>query len=448
MHLTRFTGSMMAIIHRLMHDRRGNILMIFAFSLMPLLMATGMGIDYSAAMRIQSRLNAAADAAVLSATSQQMMSQSISSAKNRAKEVFRVTAGTIPGLTIDVDDPTQLSIDVRDTAGNSNQRTATITFKGTSANSFAGILGLATLPVKGAAGSIAKTAPDVDFYILLDTSGSMALPATSAGLKLLTEKTGGCAFACHSTNDAKARDKWGNLVDYYGVAVSYGIPLRSDEAQRAVQSMMSTAASTARSNNANYRAALYTFAAADARANNSFNPRQTLTATLGKISTAVENADTSFYYKNGCPTENFCNDDRDTASSDAFTRMNSIIPAPGNGTKQVLDQPQAVLFVITDGMRDELRPNGKPEVGFDENLCSTIKNRNIRIAVLYTEYLKESLSDNWSKTNVLPNLPKVEPALRNCASNGLYYKVTTDEDISAALNTLLQKAIEASRLTQ
>ncbi len=435
-------------LRQLVDDHRGNAMMIFAFALAPLLMATGMGIDYAGAMRIQNRLNAAADAAVLSATSQQMMSQSTTVAAARAKEVFRTTAGMIPGLSFNIDDPNQFSISVQDVIGASNQRTATVTFAGTSQNSFASIMGIRTLPVKGTAGSMAKTAPDIDFYILLDTSSSMALPATSAGLTLLTSKTGGCAFACHSTNDATALDANGNWSDYYQVAVSYGIPLRSDEAKRAVQNMMQTATATSQQNNAAYRASLYTFAALDSRTNNSFTSLQKITATLSDVATAANKANTSLYYSNNYPTQSFFNNDSDSATSDAFTRMNNIIPNPGNGTKQSGDTPQAMLFVITDGMRDEYRPNGQPEAAIDENLCATIKNRNVKIAVLYTEYLRESLSDQWSRANVLPNLPKVEPALQNCASPGLYYKVTTDDDIAAALSNLFMKAVATSRLTK
>lgn len=432
----------------LAEDRSGNVLMIFAFAMMPLTFATGMAIDYSSAMRIETRLSAAADAAVLAATSQQMMSQSTSDAQARAREVFAVTAGTIPGLTINLADSSQLNIVVSDTAGSVNVRTATVTFAGTSANAFGGVLGLSTLPVNGVAGSTAKTAPNIDFYIMLDTSGSMALPTTTAGLKQLTNQTGGCAFACHSTNDATAKDKSGKWTDYYGVARSYGIPLRVDEAKLAIQNMMQVATSTSASNNAAYRAALYSFAASDARANNSWRSLAALTSKLSSVSDASKNAETSLYYNNGCPTQTYCNNDQDTATSDAITRINAIMPSPGNGTKMQGDSPQGMLFLITDGMRDEYRPGGKPEAQIDANLCAIIKNRNIKIAILYTEYLKESLSDQWSKDNVLPNLYKVEPALTNCASPGLFYKVSTDDDISAALNNLLLKAIASSRLTQ
>ena len=440
------------LLDRVRRDRRGNIMMIFAFASVPLICATGMAVDYANATRIQSRLSAAADAAVLAATSQQMMSQSTTNAAQRAKDIFKITAGTIAGLTINTDDTNQLAISVIDTPGASNVRNASVTFRGTSSNAFGGILGLATLPVVGTAGSTAKVAPDIDFYVLLDTSGSMNLPSTSAGLKQMTGLTGGCAFACHSINDSQAKNKQGQMTDYYGVARSYNILLRSDEAKLAIKNMMIVASSTASANNAAYRAALYSFAAYNPNNQqpiNSYRKLANLTSTLSDVGTASDNAPMSLYYANNCPTSNYCNNDQDTASSDAFNQINTVIPSPGNGTRISGDKPQTILFVITDGMRDENRPGGKPEAQIDVDLCSTIKNRSIKIAVLYTEYLPESLANNqWSIDNVLPNLPKVEPALTNCASPGLYQKVSTDGDISAALSNLFSRAVQAARLTR
>lgn len=71
---------------------------------------------------------------------------------------------------------------------------------------------------------------------------------------------------------------------------------------------------------------------------------------------------------------------------------------------------------------------------------------------MYTKYLPESALDSWSVTNVktpyLTSPDKISPALLSCASSGLYYEVTTDDDISAALAALFNKAIATARLSQ
>src|SRR3546814_3897632 len=62
---------------------------------------------------------------------------------------------------------------------------------------FAGILGMRALTISGSSTSNAAKAPFIDFYLLLDTSPSMLLPSTSAGLSAMRAATG-CAFACHT----------------------------------------------------------------------------------------------------------------------------------------------------------------------------------------------------------------------------------------------------------
>lgn len=78
-----------AFLARLRADRRGNILMIFGFALVPITFATGMAIDYGTAMRIQTDLNAAADAAALSATSLSMMDKPLPDAEAQARIMFQ-----------------------------------------------------------------------------------------------------------------------------------------------------------------------------------------------------------------------------------------------------------------------------------------------------------------------------------------------------------------------
>lgn len=468
---------MMPLLHlvrtcrRCWKDRRGNVLMIFAFALVPMTFATGMTVDYARSARMQTRLNAITDAAALAGVTPEMLGKTRAESASVAIDMWYAQAGvtkcsgatvnrvtynscSVPGVGSSDNGTTwtgydgTLRVTVTDTNTTGLSRDIAITYTAASQNIFGNVLGSATMAIGGMTTTNAKTAPNIDFYVLLDTSGSMAFPSTSAGITLLRAKTGGCAFACHSTNDATARNASGNMTDYYGVATSFNIPLRVDEAKTAVGSMMSLAATTATNNNATYRAALMSFAENDTRANNSFRTLKSLTTNLSSVGTAANGASTSLYYNNGCPTSSFCNNDTDTASSDAFNRMNQIMPNPGNGTKVATDKPQEIMFIVTDGMRDESRPGGRPEVGFEESWCSTIKARGIRIAILYTEYLQSSMAgDPWSQANVVPYLYQVEPALTACASPGLMYKVTTDDDISAALNQLFMASITNAHIT-
>ena len=432
-------------IRRLAGDRRGNVLMIFGFALVPITFATGMGIDYGQAMRLQTKLNAAADAAALSATSQAEMDDTAANAAARALIVFQVQVDDSVNLVpINYSDTSQFKITVTDTAtATGTTRNATVTYRAKSNNLFAKILGTDTLTIKGTSQANASTAPNIDFYLMMDVSGSMALPTTSAGLATLKTATGGCAFACHATNADKAKDKNGNTTDYYGVARSYGIPLRVDEEGTATQSLMTIAKSTQTQNGATYRMSISTFSEAG-----TFNNIAPLTTDLDTAGTKAATAQVSNYYSNNCPTSSRCNSDQDSGHSDAFTRLNKLMPTPGTGNKA--DKPQQIMFLITDGARDENRGGADgqyPEMAIDTALCDTIKARGIRIAILYTEYLADAINnESWSNTHATPFLYKIEPALQACASTGLYYKVTTDGDISAALNSLFQQAVSTSHL--
>ena len=87
--------------------------------------------------------------------------------------------------------------------------------------------------------------------------------------------------------------------------------------------------------------------------------------------------------------------------------------------------------------------------------CTAIKNRGIKIAILYTTYypLDPGGLGSWYDNHIYEFQPNgvdtVGPALQNnCASPGLFYQVQVGEDISAALVTLFQMALQSSHLTQ
>ena len=49
--------------------------------------------------------------------------------------------------------------------------------------------------------------------------------------------------------------------------------------------------------------------------------------------------------------------------------------------------PQEVLFIVSDGVDDSKVGGARHQALFDTSYCTTVKNRGIRIAVLYTTYL-------------------------------------------------------------
>jgi Flp pilus assembly protein TadG len=458
------------MLRRLRSDVGGNVMMIMGFSIIPLTAAAGGAVDYSRAVRMQTRLNAAADAAALAAVSQPvMLTKTEDEAKQIAKNMFNSQVAGLKGITYD---PANLTVTISHTGVTANNRTATVRYEAKSNNQFAKILNMTTIDIGGTAQANSVVAPNIDFYLLLDSSPSMALPATAAGLATQIAATGGCAFACHQLelDPAKAGDtkaitkaQYDTLVaidptnalkkcptvatctyttDDYGISKLNGLVLRFDNAKKAVSDLADFAKSTALNNQAVYRMGVSHF-------NTYFTTSSPLSSDLNLVKSQSSSISMLRTYKNGWITSTISDNDQNTNFTNAFNSLNSLIPAPGNGTKLAGDKPQAMVFLISDGMRDENA--GSRTMGpIPAALCTTMKSRGIRIAVIYTEYLKESASDSWSISNVkqpfLDPVDKITPAMLACASPGLFYKATTDSDISAALNALFQKAVATAHI--
>lgn len=215
---------------RFSKDKRGNILMIMGFALIPITVAAGMTVDYSRAARLKTKLDAAADAAVLSAVSEAASAADDKTVCERAAAMFDSQARAITKITYAKATSITLSVGSISTPNNvvyngatnscSNPtgaassaaaRVVTMTYSVQSSNFFGGLLGRDTLPVAGRSGSETSIAPNIDFYVALDTSPSMALPVTQTDIDRLVSATAmysaaapfaqtkeGCAFACHS----------------------------------------------------------------------------------------------------------------------------------------------------------------------------------------------------------------------------------------------------------
>jgi Flp pilus assembly protein TadG len=176
------------------------------------------------------------------------------------------------------------------------------------------------------------------------------------------------------------------------------------------------------------------------------------------------------------------NSDEFTNYTNAMNQMAAIFTAnpPGQGTQSPGDTPKEVLFFVTDGVEDQnvagcttsgggganapyvTCSGNRQQSAMNPSYCTTIKNMGVLIAVLYTEY--DALPTNsWYNSYVSPyNQPAppqtpdlstdhstgIADSLFQCASPGLYTKVATGGDISAALNQLFITAVNSVFLSQ
>jgi Flp pilus assembly protein TadG len=338
-------------LKRLVRNEDGNLAPMFALTLLPVLGLIGITVDYTQSSARKAALDSIADSAALAAVTPAMLASSDQVSINTAITLFNSQAPLVKGVG-----PITLNVTVSD---NGLTRTMTVSYQTTSSTLFGGYTGKSSLPISGSSQSSATVPPNIDFYLLLDNSPSMAIAATSSGISTMVANTPDqCAFGCHESDTSPN--------DYYGLARSLGVTLRMDLLTQAVQNLMGTA----RTNNATYRAGIYTF-------NIGFNTITTLTSSLSAAQAQAANIQ---LYE--VPYQNW-NNDTITDYTEAMTQINSIMPNPGGGTNIAGDTPQEVLFFVTDGVEDETVNGSRVQSLMDTSYCTTIKNRGIRIAVLY-----------------------------------------------------------------
>jgi Flp pilus assembly protein TadG len=453
-----------AWLYRFARDRKANVAVIFAIMMVPTIYLLGMAMDYTNAQRRQSQLDAAADAAAISAVTPTMMSQSTTVAQTTATNIFNATANALtnsgylpssPNLTI--------------TVGNVGLvRTAQVTYTANSTNNFPSLLGASAWPIQGTATASASGAPNINFYLLLDDSPSMGIGATSTDISNLITDTANqpsgsasCGFACHETHPNLDSGANSSTKDNLSIARANNITLRIDLVADATSSLMSTAQSTEAQQNNTYKAAIYTF---DYGFNTIYAPSGLPSADL---STAASQASSNIAIlevdHQNCVISGSCSTDYGTNIEGALTSVNGLMPAPGGGTNQTGDTPQEVIFLVSDGVDDMLVSSSSSCSGtpiangstyrcqqpINTSECTTIKNRGIRIAILYTEYLQLP-TNSWYNTYIAPfNNPsssagQIAQNLQSCASPGLFYDVQSGGDITAALTALFLKVVETA----
>jgi Flp pilus assembly protein TadG len=437
--------SLFLLIDRFRNDQRGNIAVLFMLALLPILSAIGCAIDYSRAAQIKSKLQAAADSASVGSIAKMspafvaagsMTSDGpIPAGVTDATNIFNGNMSGVTGYTLNSVTP-----DVNKTG---SAVTSVVNYSADVSTMFLGVMGKSTMTVTGTSTSTANMPLFIDFYLLLDNSPSMGVGATPADVSTMVNNTSDkCAFACHDLNDPN---------NYYKLAKSLGVTTRIDVLRTATQQLMDTAAATQTYSN-QFRMAIYDFGASS----NTQGLRAlfSLSSSLSSAKTAAGSIDlmTVLGQNN--------NGDMDTGFTAVFPAINNVISAPGSG---VSNAPQKYLFFVSDGVADEsnasciktISGSARCQSPIDTSLCTTLKTRGIKIAVLYTTYL--ALPTNpWYMTWVDPfnkgpygPSPNSEIAknMQTCASPGLYFEVSPTQGISQAMTKLFQKAVADARIS-
>lgn len=203
--------SFSSLLNRFRRDQRGNIAVIFGIACIPLISAVGCAIDYSEATRMKAKLQSAADAAAVASISQNSPgwlaastmtgNGEVTAAETAATNIFN---GNITGANNSL-----FTLNSKTTTATVTKTgptlTSTVTFSANVPVTFMKVLGYTQLTVTGSSSATSSLSLYLDFYVMLDVSGSMGLPSDANGQSALNNINpdnysaypSGCTLACH-----------------------------------------------------------------------------------------------------------------------------------------------------------------------------------------------------------------------------------------------------------
>jgi Flp pilus assembly protein TadG len=214
----RYATRLAKLISHFGRNSKANVAVIFAIACIPMLTAVGCAVDYSLAVRMRSKMQAAADAASVGSISQsspgyaaaELMTGdgSVTAGVTDATNIFMGNlCGPQPGGCSNVTGYSNLTVTPTVTKSGTTL-TSVVTFNAQVPTTFLKVIGFQTLPISSTSSSSAATSTYLDFYLMLDVSGSMGLPSTSGPNSEMTRLSAinpdnkvqyptGCTLACH-----------------------------------------------------------------------------------------------------------------------------------------------------------------------------------------------------------------------------------------------------------
>ena len=451
----------------------GNVSIVFALSLVPMIGLVGLGIDYGMALSTKAKLDNAADAAALSAVATakayvanhqnepNLSANAVAAGKDRAMRAFTVNAGPLPFANT----PTPII----NLTSSGQTFSSSVSYQTSSRNNFGQIFNQSSTAVGGSSAASADIPSYLDFYLLIDVSGSMGLPSTSQGQALLANKNGGCQFACHFPPSPYG----GNG---FSIATANKIQLRSGAVNTAVCGLLALAGTPSVPNQ--YRVGLYPFI-------NMMATLSPLTSNMDLLNIAADCSSTPpMEFTNLLDTGATAlavNNDPRTGTGNGGTHFETLFPAVKSivssfGTGASASQPKPFIFLITDGMANwqyfaavqggtyyfpgnvqapqwKSYPasnwiGGSNPQTINPTVCQSLKDAGATISILYIPYT--TLVDNGQnsgETNQVNGLiPKLPTTLTKCASDGFFTTANTPDDINTALAKMFAQAIQVTHL--
>lgn len=474
---------------RFSRDEKGGVAIVMGLAIVPLVLASGLAADYAIMQTAKARLDSSADAAALAAikTAQATIAelsasnpnpkpQAIAAAQTQAEKSFYAQAGKRSG---DLVAKPAINVTI-----NGQVVSANIAYTAATPSNFGRIAGIKTMNFNGSATAELRMAKFLDFYLLLDVSGSMGLPSTPAGEAALASKNPddlssyptGCRFACHFPGSQG-----------FNVSRANNIQLRIDAVGAAVAQLLTKAQDTATLPK-QYRVGVYPFVT---HANAFVDLTDNLVGDQYSVATAInynaatqttdfgkllDNGDDSVFARNlnpnykanpSIPADTVTLGAGGSHIHNVFTEINAKISSVGDGSGAAKAQP--FVFFVSDGMQNSQyhvtstgawpgvtpypTPMGQTVSirAMDPALCDVLKSRGVTVSVLEIPYptfvdpKPFAASQEFKANDAVPHL---EGAMKACASPNFYFKADTPEGIADAMKKMFEQAVQSARLTQ
>ncbi len=474
-----------SIRHRFAAQQNGNVSLLFGLSLVPLIGVAGLGVDYGIAIAARTKLDGAADAAALAAvvTAKNYVADNpglsgvsdlaIALGKTKATSVFRANAGTVAYTTVQLNSP------VLTRSGQTFN--SEVSYSAAVNSTFGKLFGTTSNAISNRAKASTDLASYLDFYLMVDVSGSMGLPTTPDGMASLAAQNRdmfddyrqGCQFACHFP-------KTGDQT-YNGWNLAAGkIKLRSDSVNEAVCNLLDRASIQEISQQ--YRIGIYPFI-------NQLGTLKGITSNISDLKTSAQCSsswpmtftnllDTGSTQLNTSSSPRTGLGSGGTHFETSLPQLQAKITSFGSGATTTTGRP--FVFIITDGMQNDQgfqtvssgktsypgnpskfwgyadawwSPGGSQPKQMNPALCDALKTAGATVSVLYIPYITIQFKPNdgsisWENTRVNGFSPTLATPLKACASPGSYFSADTPEGIKQALSAMFDQAIQVTRLTQ
>ncbi len=457
---TRFN----ALSKKFFKDTRGAVAIIFGITIIPILMAVGLAVDYSVTSDNKSKLDSAADAAALAGAIRAktylaenqgrglpdsvVIAQAKVIAKKEAEKHFD---GSLTKLvnTSNVTRNIEIEIDTQNRTVNAN-----VKYGADVALSVAPVVNINNFHVTNGSEGIqaqANLPTYLDIYVVMDNSGSMGIGADDsniAKIKDLNTANPGCEVACH-TNGYPSYNQLKSLTG------ANKVTMRIDVLRDAITGMLSQA-NAIKTTNDLFQFTLLAFS-------NDLVPLQSASTDYAQLNTGIASLDldnrnggTNFHYSIGTQLPGLVPSSQDGSS--ALKRKTHIVIitdgvennrfqttfGSGIGDPNFTDWLSSTTQYVTPSTGDHIQ-------AFNPRICDAVKAKGAQVTVLNVKYIvPKNPSGAADEFDHIGNniIGQEATTLAGCASNSSdYYSANTPAEIKSAVAAIFGNILRPVRLT-